>query len=724
MVTNLLTTSTNEQAPGEGPKTGRANGQSVSRTLSLAEIRNIGIIAHIDAGKTTVTERILYYTGRTYKLGEVHEGTAVMDWMDQERERGITITAAATTCHWQEHRINIIDTPGHVDFTAEVERSLRVLDGGVVVFDAVSGVEPQSETVWRQADKYHVPRICFINKMDRIGADFHQTVKSIHQRLGPKAVPIQVPWGTEASFKGIIDLVERKAWAFADDPDVKPEIQEMPPDYTEAVARQHESLIERLAEHDDQIMALYIEGTEPSVKEIKSALRRATVSNKLVPVVCGSALKNKGIQFLLDAVVAYLPSPLDVPPVRGVDPRNGEELTRPPSETAPFAALAFKVVTDPYVGRLVYFRIYSGKIKAGSQVYNATRQNKERMGRLLQMHANFREEITEANTGSIAASLGLKNTFTGDTLCDPTHPAVLESIRFPEPVISVAIEPRTKADQEKLGDTITKLGEEDPTFKVRYDTETGQTIISGMGELHLEVLVERMVREFKVEAKVGKPQVAYKETVTAAAKAEGRFIKQVGGHGQYGHVLIEIEPGERGSGFQFVDKVKGGDIPREFIPAAEQGIREALDSGPIAGYPIIDIKAILYDGSYHEVDSSDIAFKMAGSIALREAVRKAKPILLEPIMRMEVVTPEEFLGDVLGDLNARRSHIEGIDERGDGKAIRCLIPLAEAFGYATTLRSLSRGRAVYTMEFHNYSPVSQSVQEQVMGRVGGRGRAN
>jgi elongation factor G len=690
--------------------------------LALQQVRNIGIIAHIDAGKTTVTERILYYTGRTYKIGEVDQGTAVMDWMPQERERGITITAAATTCFWKEHRINIIDTPGHVDFTAEVERSLRVLDGGIVILDAVAGVQPQSETVWRQANRYAVPRICFINKMDRVGADFLRTVGMIEERLKTKPLPLQLPLGTENSFEGIIDLVEEKAWIFPEEPGALPQERDIPESYQPLVAEQRRRLLERLAENDEQVMIAYVEDMELTVADIKAAVRRVTLANKMVPVLCGSALRNKGIQPLLDAVVDYLPSPLEMPPVRGINPLSGEEVIREPAEQAPFAALAFKVVSDPFVGRLVYFRVYSGRVKAGAQVYNATRDRKERIGRVLQMHANHREEVTEVAAGGIAAALGLKNTFTGDTLCDFDSPIVLESIRFPEPVVSVAIEPKTKADQDRLGETLAKLAEEDPTFRTHYDPETGQTIISGMGELHLEVLTDRMMREFKVEAKVGRPQVAYKETITRPARAEGRFIKQFGGRGQYGHVFIEVEPGERGSGFQFFDRVRGGAIPKEFIPAVEAGIREALESGVLAGYPLVDIKATLYDGSYHEVDSSEIAFKMAGSIALKEAVRRADPVLLEPVMRLEVVTPEQFLGDILSYLNARRARIEGIEVQGETKVIYCFVPLAESFGYATDLRSLSQGRATHSMEFHHYEEMPPSLAEQLASRARGRGR--
>ncbi len=690
----------------------------MSRTFPLDKVRNIGIIAHIDAGKTTVTERILFYTGRTYKIGAVDEGTAVMDWMAQERERGITITAAATTCHWQDQRINIIDTPGHVDFTAEVERSLRVLDGGVVVLDAVAGVEAQSETVWRQADRYKVPRICFINKMDRVGADFYNTVTMIEERLRAKAIPIQAPWGKESQFKGIIDLIENKAWLFSEDINVAPVESPVPEEEKETVTRLRQTMIERLAEIDDHLMMLYVEGKEIDSEQIKAAIRRLTLSNRIVPVLCGTALKNKGIQPLLDAVVFYLPSPQDVPPVSVIDLETGEADVIPPSDEAPFSALAFKVVADPFMGRLVYFRVYSGKIQAGKQVLNSSKGRKERLGRLILMHANRREEIEEADTGSIAATLGLKETFTGDTLCDPNKPVLLEAIRFPEPVLSMVIEPKSKADQDKLGEAMNKLAEEDPTFKVRSDSETGQTLISGMGELHLEVLIDRMLREFNVKVNVGKPQVAYKETITVPVEAEGRFIRQFGGHGQYGHVWLRLEPVERGSGFRFVDQIRGGDVPKEYIPAIEAGVKEALESGVIAGYPIVDIKATAYDGSYHEVDSSDLAFKMAGSIALKAGARKANPIILEPIMRLEVVMPAQFLGDVIGDLNSRRGHVDGIETHGETCVVRALVPLAETFGYATILRSLSQGRATYSLEFHSYRELPANLAEQ----IGMRGR--
>ncbi|HEX76471.1 MAG TPA: elongation factor G [Dehalococcoidia bacterium] len=690
------------------------------RTFPLDKVRNIGIIAHIDAGKTTVTERILYYTGRTYKVGEVDEGTAVMDWMQQERERGITITAAATTCHWREHRINIIDTPGHVDFTAEVERSLRVLDSGVVILDAVAGVEAQSETVWRQADRYSVPRICFINKMDRIGANFHRTVGMIEERLWAKAIPIQLPLGKENLFQGIIDLTDSKAWLFPNDVDATPVEMPIPEEEKDEITKYRQSLIERLAENDDQLMLLYLEGGDIANHQLKAAIRRLTLANRIVPVLCGSALRNKGIQPLLDAIVDYLPSPLDVPPVHVIDAKTGEEVTRPASDDAPFSALAFKVVADPFMGRLVYFRVYSGKVKVGTQVFNSSKGHKERLGRLILMHANRREEIEEVDAGSITATVGLKNTFTGDTLCDLSQPVLLEPIRFPEPVLAMAIEPRSKADQDRLGEALNTLSEEDPTFKVNSDQETGQTLISGMGELHLEVLIDRMLHEFNVGVRVGKPQVAYKETITVPIETEGRFIRQFGGRGQYGHVWLRLEPGERGSGFRFLDRVRGGAIPEEYIPAVEAGVKEALESGVVAGYPLVDIKVTLYDGSFHEVDSSELAFKMAGSIALKDGASTAKPILLEPIMKLELVLPAQFLGDIIGDLNSRRGHIEGIETHGETCVVHSLVPLAETFGYATALRSLSQGRATYSLEFYCYKELPANLTEQITFRAKGK----
>jgi elongation factor G len=689
----------------------------MAQGLALEQVRNIGIIAHIDAGKTTVTELILYHTGRTYKVGQVDDGTAVMDWMEQERERGITITAAATSCEWLDHQINIIDTPGHVDFTAEVERSLRVLDGGVVVFDALCGVEPQSETVWRQADKYSVPRICFVNKMDRVGADFLATVQSIISRLGANPVAIQLPIGVEADFKGVIDLIEGKAWLFSDDRDQAPTEIPIPEEYQEAVVHHREKLIEKVADSDEALMSAYVEGKAIAVPELKAAIRRATLSTRLVPVLCGSALRGKGIRPVLNAVVDYLPSPLDMPPIRGTDPRTGKELTREASVTAPFAALAFKIVSDPFIGRLVYLRVYAGRARTGSQIYNSTREHKERLGRLLRMHANRREEISEVGCGQIVAAVGLKDTFTGDTLCDPTKPIILESIKFPEPVISVAIEPKTKADQDKLGESLAKLADEDPTFKTRYDQDTGQTIISGMGELHLDIIVDRMMREFGVDAKVGRPQVAYKETITVPVRAEGKFIKQTGGHGQYGHVWLELEPLERGKGFEFVNKIQGGAVPRQFIPHVQQGVKEALENGVLAGYPIIDIKATAVDGTYHEVDSSEIAFKLAASQAVREGMKEAEPILLEPIMKLEAATPKEFLGDIMSDLNARRARVEAIELRAWTHIIRCYVPLAETFGYATDLRSISQGRATYSMEFYCYQEVPKDIAREIITRI-------
>jgi len=685
----------------------------VIRSFPLERIRNIAIIAHIDAGKTTITERILYYTGRTYKIGEVDEGTAVMDWMKQERERGITITAAATTCYWQNHRINIIDTPGHVDFTAEVERSLRVLDGGVVVFDGVAGVEAQSETVWRQADRYNVPRICFINKMDRIGASFNRSLSMIEERLQAKPLPIQLPLGSEASYEGIVDLIENKAWRFDGSPDSEPLEVAIPESELAMCVEFRQALIEKLAEGDDRIMAAYIDGKSIAPNELRTALRKATLANKGVPILCGSALRNKGIRLLLDAIISYLPSPLDMPPIRAIDTRLGAEVTRPARDDAPFSALAFKVVSDPFMGRLVYLRVYSGRVKAGARIFNAAQDRKERIGRLLLMHANHREEIGEADTGAIIATLGLKGTFTGDTLCDSSRPVLLESIRFPEPVLSVAIEPKTNVDQDKIGEALSKLVEEDPTFKVDYNQDTGQTVISGMGELHLEVIVGRLFSEFKVGAKVGKPQVAYKETITIPVRVERKFVRQTGGHGQYGHVCLELEPVEHGSGFQFVNRVKNGAIPKQYIPAVEIGVKEAMQTGVLAGYPVIDIKATLYDGSYHEVDSSDIAFRMAGSMALKDGVAKAKPILLEPIMRLEVVTPEQFLGDIIGALNSRRGRIEALETQGEMRVVYSFIPLAETFGYATSLRSLTQGRATHSMEFYRYEELPAELVDEI-----------
>ena len=684
---------------------------------TLEKTRNIGIIAHIDAGKTTTTERILYYTGRSYKLGEVHEGTAQMDWMEQERERGITITAAATTAQWRDTRINIIDTPGHVDFTVEVERSLRVLDGGVVVFDAVAGVEPQSETVWRQADRYGVPRICFVNKMDRIGADFWKTVDQIKERLGANPLPVQLPIGRESSFRGIIDLLTLEALTFGDQPDDPIQRGPIPADMVDEVTRHREQVIERVIELNDEQMARYLEGEEISPEEIRATLRRATIAGQLIPVLCGSALKNKGVRPLLDAVVEYLPSPLDVPPVRGMNPKTEDEEERRPSPEEPFSALAFKIVSDPFVGKLAYIRVYSGSLKAGSYVYNATKDERERVGRLLQMHANHREEIQAVEAGDIAAAVGLKATVTGDTLSDPGRPILLEAIRFPEPVIDIAIEPKTKADQDKMGMALARLSEEDPTFRVRSDSETGQTLVSGMGELHLEVIVDRMLREFRVDANVGRPQVAYRETITRPAKAEGRFVRQSGGRGMYGVVVLELEPLEPGSGYDFQNKIVGGVVPREYVPAVEAGVREAMDNGVVANYPMVDVRVSLVDGSYHEVDSNEMAFKMAGSIGFKEAARKASPQVLEPIMRVEVVTPEEFMGDVMGDLNSRRGHIQGMEPRANAQIIKASVPLSEMFGYATELRSATQGRATYSMEFSHYQPVPKQVETGILAKA-------
>ena len=682
-------------------------------------MRNIGIIAHIDAGKTTVTERILYYTGRTYKIGQVDDGTTVTDWMEQERERGITITSAAISCEWHNHPINIIDTPGHVDFTAEVERSLRILDGGLVIFDAVAGVEPQSETVWRQADKYRVPRICFVNKMDRVGADYFATVEMIKERLKANPVILQLPIGTESSFEGIIDLVENKAWVFSEDQNINPVEIPIPKIYLESSTVRRDDLIEQIAEHDELLMTAYIEGDTISVDDLKSALRRATLSARLVPVLCGSAAKNRCIQPILEAIIDYLPSPLDVPPVQGICPRTDDSTIREASADAPFAALAFKIVSDPFVGRLVYLRVYSGKTHTGSQIYNSTRNCRERVGRLLQMHANRRDEVNEIICGDIIAAVGLKNTFTGDTLCDIAKPVILEAIKFPEPVISVAIEPRTKADQDKMGDALNNLADEDPTFKTRYDIDTGQTILSGMGELHLDIIVDRLLREYKVNAKVGKPQVAYRETITSTVQAEGKFVKQTGGHGQYGHIRIELEPLEQAKGFEFVNKIQGGVIPRQYISSIEQGIREALENGVLAGYPTVDIKATAFDGSYHSVDSSEIAFKMAGSLALRKGLNNANPVILEPIMKLEVATPKEFLGDIISDLNSRRAKVESIELKAWTHTICCCVPLSETFGYATDLRSISQGRATYSMEFHRYRNVPSALSEEIIAKTQG-----
>ena len=675
----------------------------------LEKTRNIGFIAHIDAGKTTVTERVLYFTGRIHKIGGVDDGTTAMDWMAQERERGITITSAATTAEWNDYAINIIDTPGHVDFTAEVERSLRILDGGVVVFDAVAGVQPQSETVWRQADKYNVPRICFVNKMDRVGADFHRTIDTISHRLKANPIAVQIPIGQEDAFTGVIDLIEGKSWTWATEGVDTPREGPVPEELIEDFLTYRDQMIEKIAETDDDLLMKYIEEEEIGNQEIKDALRKATIGYQIVPVFCGTALRTKGVQPLIDAICDYLPSPLDVPPVAGTSRSSDEEITRHPDPSEPFSALVFKTVSDPYIGRLVYFRVYSGTAAAGSSVYNSTKRRRERLGRIVQMHAQHREDVSAVYAGQIAAAVGLKDTATGDTICDQDNQIVLESIKFPEPVISVAVEPRSRADQDKLSDALVKLSDEDPTFKINYDDETGQTIMSGMGELHLEILVDRMKREFKVEGNVGKPRVAYRETIRRATEGVGRFVRQTGGHGQFGHVVLQVEPGERGSGIQIDDKITGGAIPREFIPAAQSGIREALNTGPLSGFPLIDMKITLIDGSSHEVDSSQVAFQIAGSMAAKDAVNKARPVLLEPIMSLEVVTPGEFLGEVLGDLGRRRAAIRNIEGQGEIQVVNASIPLGESFGYASAIRSLTQGRASYTMEFDNYEPAPEGV---------------
>jgi elongation factor G len=678
-------------------------------------------MAHIDAGKTTTTERILYYTGVTYKLGEVHEGTAVMDWMVQEQERGITITSAATTCSWRDHRINIIDTPGHVDFTIEVERSLRVLDGAVAAFDVVAGVEPQSETVWRQADRYGVPRIAFMNKMDRVGADFEMSVRSMVERLGARPVPVQIPIGAEEKFMGPIDLVRMKA-VYYDSETLGSQYREepIPAELLPQAQEFREKMIEALSDVDDSIMEKFLEGQEINEAELKAALRKGTIELKLTPVICGTAFKNKGVQQLLDAIVDYLPSPLDVRPVEGIIPGDSDEaIPRKADESEPFSALAFKVAADPFVGQLTFIRVYSGVLGAGSYVYNSTKDRKERVGRLLQMHSNKREELKEVRAGDIAAVVGLKDTLTGDTLCDPKAPVVLEAIEFPEPVISVAIEPKTKADQEKLSQALQKLAQEDPSFKVSVNEETGQTIISGMGELHLDIIVDRLLREFKVGANVGKPQVAYRETIRAGAKAEGKFVRQSGGRGQYGHVYLEVEPNEPGAGFEFVNKIVGGVVPREYIKPVGKGVQEAMAGGILAGYPVVDVKVTLYDGSYHEVDSSEMAFKIAGSMGFREAVKSANPALLEPVMKVEIVTPEEYMGDVIGDLNSRRGKVQSMDKRGSAQVISTMVPLSEMFGYATDLRSKTQGRATYTMQFDHYKEVPKTISDAIIAKAKG-----
>jgi len=686
----------------------------MARQVPLAKTRNIGIIAHIDAGKTTVTERILFYTKKIYKIGEVHEGAATMDWMPQEQERGITITAAATTAFWGDHRINIIDTPGHVDFTVEVERSLRVLDGAVVVFDGVAGVEPQSETVWRQADRYGVPRFCFINKLDRTGADFWRGVESIKERLGANAVPIQIPIGREDQFQGVIDLVEMKAIYYRDDLGNKIDVVDIPEELRAEAEQHRHTMIEAVADMDDELTHKYLEGEEFTVAEIKRGLRLGTLTTKIIPVVTGSALRNKGIQKMLDAVVDYLPSPLDVPPMIGVDPKSGAEVLRTPDDSEPFSALAFKIAADPFVGKLAFFRVYSGTLKAGSYVLNSTKGKKERIGRVLQMHANHREEIDTVYAGDIAAAVGLKDTFTGDTLSDEGHPVILESMTFPEPVIEVKIEPKTKADQDKLAIALQRLAEEDPTFRVHTDPESSETLIAGMGELHLDVLVDRMIREFKVAANIGKPQVSYRETIRREAQGNGRFVRQTGGKGQYGHAVIKLEPAEKGAGYEFVDKIVGGTIPREYIKSVDEGIRETLETGVYAGFPVVDVKATLFDGSYHEVDSSEMAFKIAGSMAVKDAFGKADPTILEPIMRVEVTMPTEFMGDVIGDLNSRRGQIEGIESRSGTEVVRSFVPLAQMFGYVTDLRSMSQGRATSSMEFSHYAEVPANLASELV----------
>ncbi len=687
----------------------------MARQIELGRVRNIGIMAHIDAGKTTTTERILFYTGKIHKMGEVHDGATEMDWMVQEKERGITITSATTKCMWKDYQINIIDTPGHVDFTVEVERSIRVLDGSVALFCAVGGVEPQSETVWRQADKYHVPRIAFVNKMDRVGADFFLCVEMMKKRLGANAVILQIPIGAEEKFQGVVDLVAMKAIIWQNEElGAIFETVDIPADLKDQAKQYHDKLVEQLADTDETIMHKYLEAQPVTEEELKTAIRKATLTAKITPVMLGSSFKNKGVQPLLDAVIAYLPSPLDVPLISGVNPRNDERETRRAEDSEPFAALAFKVMTDPFVGKLTYFRVYSGVLKAGSYVFNATDQKKERIGRLLQMHANKRQDIDEVYTGDIAAAVGLKHTSTGDTMCDEDHPIILEAMTFPEPVIQIAIEPKTKADQDKLGQSLARLSDEDPTFRVSSDEETGQTLIAGMGELHLEIIVDRLTREFGVDANVGKPQVAYRETIKKGIEQEGKFIRQSGGRGQYGHVELRIEPMEPGFGFEFVNDIVGGVVPREYIPAVEKGVIEAMKSGVLAGYPVVDIRIALIDGSYHEVDSSEMAFKIAASMAFQAGAKKCHPILLEPIMSVEVVTPEEFMGDVIGNLSSRRGRIQGIDKRGTAQAVKALVPLSDMFGYATAVRSLTQGRANYTMEFSHYEEVPKNIAEQVV----------
>ncbi|PYX10669.1 MAG: elongation factor G [Acidobacteria bacterium] len=693
----------------------------MSRTVPLERCRNIGIMAHIDAGKTTTTERILFYTGRTHRLGEVHEGTAIMDWMEQEQERGITITSAATTCSWRDVRINIIDTPGHVDFTAEVERSLRVLDGAVAVFDAVHGVQPQSEKVWRQADKYGVPRICFINKIDKMGADFEHAIDTIRKRLNAKPIAIQIPIGQEDKFKGVVDLLGMKAIIWKDETlGAEYVTDEIPAELKKKAEAFRAQLIETVAENDDEMLHKFLEGEEISADELRASLRKSTIALKLFPVVVGTAFKNKGIQPLLDAVVDYLPSPLDVPETHGTDPDSGKAITRKPSDDQPFSALAFKIMADPYVGQLTFIRVYSGQLKSGDSVLNSRTQRTERVGRLLKMHANKREDIQEILAGDICAAVGLKNVSTGDTICDEKHPITLESIEFAVPVISVAVEPKTKADQEKMGMALAKLAQEDPTFKVHTDPDSGQTIISGMGELHLEIIIDRMMREYKVEANIGKPQVAYRETIRKKSEAEGKYIRQTGGRGQYGHVKIRVEPQEAGKGYEFVNEIVGGVVPKEYIKPVDQGIQEALEGGVLAGYPMVDVKVELYDGSYHEVDSNEMAFKIAGSMAFKEAARKASPVLLEPVMSVEVVTPEDFAGTIMGDLSSRRGRIEGMEHRAGSQVIKAIVPLAEMFGYATHMRSSTQGRAEYSMHFARYEEVPRGEADEIIGRAQGK----
>jgi len=687
----------------------------MSRAFPLERTRNIGIMAHIDAGKTTTTERVLYYTGRIHKMGEVHEGAATMDWMEQEQERGITITSAATTAQWKNHRINIIDTPGHVDFTVEVERSLRVLDGAVAVLDAQSGVEPQTETVWRQATHYGVPRIVYCNKMDKIGADFDYSIQTLHKRLGANAHAIQMPIGAEDQFRGIIDLIEMKAYFYPNDDGSNIEVKEVPEDLLDEALRRREALIEAVAEVDEEIMTKYLEGEEITIPELKAAIRRATIKVEFFPVLCGSSFKNKGVQLMLDAVIDYLPAPTDIPSIKGVLP-DGTEIERHADDNEPFAALAFKVMTDPFVGKLTYFRVYSGTLSSGSYVLNSTKNQRERIGRILQMHANHREEIKDIYAGDIAAAVGLKYTTTGDTLCDIDHPVILESMEFPEPVIHVAIEPKSKADQDKMAIALQKLSEEDPTFTAHTDKETGETIIGGMGELHLEIIVDRMKREFKVACNVGTPQVSYRETIKTAAECEGKFVRQSGGRGQYGHVWIRFEPLERGKGNEFKDEIVGGTVPREYIPAVQKGLEEAMQNGLVAGYPVVDVRAVLFDGSYHEVDSSEIAFKIAASLALKEAAKKCNPVLLEPVMRVEVVVPEEYVGNVIGDIVSRRGRPEGQEMRGNAQVIKACVPLSEMFGYATALRSNTQGRGTFTMQFDHYEEVPKSIAEEIIKR--------